>query len=92
VTNVSNDAVSLGQNGQQPGQGQPPQATAAVTGGLVFPVHIALSRETIRVDGADVQLTPGMSVVAEVKTGNRRVIEYLLSPLLKLKDEAFRER
>jgi hypothetical protein len=31
-------------------------------------------------------------VVAEVKTGNRRVIESLLSPLLKLKDEAFRER
>jgi hemolysin D len=91
VTNVSNDAVSLGQNGQQPGP-QQPQAAAAVTGALVFPVHIALSRETIRVDGEELRLTPGMSVVAEVKTGNRRVIEYLLSPLLKLKDEAFRER
>jgi hemolysin D len=58
----------------------------------VFPVRIALSRETIRADGEDVALTPGMSVVAEVRTGNRRVIEYFLSPLMKLKDEALRER
>jgi hemolysin D len=93
VTNVSNDAVSLGQNGGgQPGQGQAAAVAAAGAGALVFPVRIALSRETIRVDGEEVRLTPGMSVVAEVKTGNRRVIEYLLSPLLKLKDEAFRER
>jgi multidrug efflux pump subunit AcrA (membrane-fusion protein) len=46
---------------------------AAGAGALVFPVHIALTRETIRVDGDEVRLTPGMSVVAEVKTGNRRV-------------------
>ena len=87
---MSDDAVSLAQNQQAPGQAQPP--TAAVSGASVFPVRIALSRETIRIDGNEIQLTPGMSVVAEVKTGNRRVIEYLLSPLLKVKDEAFGER
>jgi hemolysin D len=93
VTDVSNDAVSLGQNGgPQSGQGQAAAVAAAGAGALVFPVRIALSRETIRVGGKEAPLTPGMSVVAEVKTGNRRVIEYLLSPLLKLKDEAFRER
>jgi hemolysin D len=34
------------------------------------------------VDGRTVQLTPGMAVTAEIKTGSRRVIEYFLSPLL----------
>lgn len=61
-------------------------------GPLVFPVKIQLARETIWADGEDVRLTPGMSVIAEVKTGSRRIIEYFLSPLLKMKDEALRER
>jgi hemolysin D len=33
-----------------------------------------------------------MSVTAEIKTGRRRVIEYLLSPLLRYKHEGLRER
>ena len=89
VVSVSNDAVSL-QSQQQGARGQP--AFASPQGPLVFPVRIALSRETISADGEVVALTLGMSVVAEVKTGNRRVIEYFLSPLMKLKDEALRER
>lgn len=40
----------------------------------------------------DMQLTPGMSVTVEVKTGKRRVIEYILTPLLRYRDEAIRER
>lgn len=90
VTSVSNDAVSLNQSSQQGTQGQSPLSGAQ--GPLVFPVKIALSRETIRADGEDVHLTPGMSVSAEIKTGDRRVIEFFLSPLLKLKDEALKER
>lgn len=90
VSSVSNDAVSLNQNQQQGAQAQ--SSLLGAQGPLVFPVKIALSRETIRADGEDVHLTPGMSVSAEIKTGNRRVIEFFLSPLLKLKDEALRER
>jgi hypothetical protein len=37
-------------------------------------------------------LEPGMTVTAEIKTGWRRVIEYLLSPLLRYKHEGLRER
>ena len=36
--------------------------------------------------------TPGMAVTAEVKMGQRRVIEFLLSPLLRYKQESGRER
>ena len=45
-----------------------------------------------RVDGHEVKLTPGMAVTAEVKMGQRRVIEFLLSPLLRYKQESGRER
>jgi hemolysin D len=44
------------------------------------------------VEGKLVNLGPGMSVTVEVKTGTRRVIEYILSPVLKYGQEAARER
>ena len=44
------------------------------------------------VDDYEVTLTPGMAVTAEVKMGQRRVIEFLLSPLLRYQQESGRER
>ena len=37
-------------------------------------------------------LTPGMSVTADIRVDERRMISYFLSPLLRYKDEALRER
>ncbi|WP_243464624.1 hemolysin secretion D, plasmid domain protein, partial [Neisseria meningitidis] len=42
--------------------------------------------------GKAVNLTAGMNVTAEIKTGKRRVLDYLLSPLQTKLDESFRER
>jgi len=39
-----------------------------------------------------VDLTPGMAVTVEIKTGQRRIVEYLLSPLLRYRHETLRER
>ena len=39
-----------------------------------------------------VNLSAGMAVTAEIRTGQRRVIEYLLSPLMRYKHESLRER
>ena len=36
--------------------------------------------------------TPGMAVTAEIKTGKRRIIEYLLSPMARRSQQALRER
>jgi hemolysin D len=44
------------------------------------------------VNGRQVRLEPGMAVTAEVKTGERRLIEFLMSPLLRYRDEFARER
>lgn len=60
--------------------------------GLVYTVHLKMHKNTIRVESKDVKLIPGMAVTAEVKTTQRRVIEYFLSPLLRYKQESIRER
>ncbi|HAS6938095.1 HlyD family type I secretion periplasmic adaptor subunit [Vibrio parahaemolyticus] len=60
--------------------------------GMVFPVRIRLQKDNIKVEENLVPLQPGMTVVAEIKTGQRRVIEYLLSPLQQYQSEAMRER
>lgn len=60
--------------------------------GLIFPARVNLARATIRVENKTVNLSPGMAVTVEIKTAQRRVIEYFLSPLLQYKDESLRER
>ena len=60
--------------------------------GLVYPTRVGMDRATIQVEGKQVNLSPGMAVAVEIKTGQRRVIEYLLSPLLKSVQESLRER
>jgi len=60
--------------------------------GLIYPTRVSMDRATIQVEGKPVHLSPGMAVTVEIKTGQRRVIEYLLSPLLKSVKESLRER
>src|SRR5215510_25766 len=60
--------------------------------GLVYPTRVSMDRSTIQVEGKQVNLSPGMAVTVEIKTGKRRLIEYLLSPLLKSVKESLRER
>ena len=60
--------------------------------GLVYSARLTLLDNKILADGNIVQLKPGMGVTAEIKTGKRRVIEYLLSPVMKYLDESLRER
>ena len=60
--------------------------------GLIYPVRIRLDAADIAVDRKRVAISPGMAVNAEIITGDRRVIEYLLSPVLRYRDEAGRER
>lgn len=60
--------------------------------GLVFPARIKLNGSMLEVDGVKVRMSAGMSLSAEVKTGKRRVIDYLLSPLGRHGQESFRKR
>lgn len=62
--------------------------------GPVYPVRIRLAtRETPKtVGGQRGMLTPGMSVTADVRVSERRMIDYFISPLLRHKEESLRER
>lgn len=60
--------------------------------GAIFPAVLTLGRSRIDVDGKTINLSPGMNVTAEIKTGKRRVIEYLTSPLQKSATESLKER
>lgn len=60
--------------------------------GLVYRARLIPSEPTLQVGEKLVNLAPGMTVTAEVKTGQRRVIEFFLSPLLRYKQESLGER
>ncbi len=60
--------------------------------GLIYATRIGLARNDIIIDGQPVPLSAGMAVNVEIKTGTRRVIEYVLSPLVRHQREALHER
>ena len=59
---------------------------------LTYAARISVDRAKMQVEDKMVNLSPGMAVTAEIKTGSRRIIGYLLSPLVKYKQESLRER
>ncbi|MBB8665943.1 HlyD family type I secretion periplasmic adaptor subunit [Escherichia coli] len=60
--------------------------------GLYFEGDVTLTDSTIMVQGKQVTLTSGMSITAEIITGYRRVIDFILSPIRETIDESLSER
>ncbi len=91
VTNISRDAID---QSQQPAGSVRDENGRPIQPGLVYAAKIELAC------GADDpgrhalcdRVQPGMSVQAEIKTGQRRIIQYLLSPISQAVNEAGRER
>jgi hemolysin D len=46
----------------------------------------------MQIDDRMVNLSSGMAVTAEIKTGSRTILSYLLSPLLRYRQDTLRER
>jgi hemolysin D len=59
---------------------------------LRYTVHIGIEPGSLDIDGKPAALLPGMSVKAEVLTGKRRIIDFLLAPLREHVHDAMRER
>jgi hemolysin D len=92
VVSVSSDAIS---NPGDPQLQQQPGAPAHAQQGDQAPLYVVrvrLDRATMDIDGATLPLGAGMRATVEVKTERRRVIEYLLSPLMRARHESLRER
>lgn len=60
--------------------------------GALFVATLRLEQNALTVEGKAIPLSPGMNLTAEVKTGSRRAISYLLNPIQQHADEAARER
>ena len=60
--------------------------------GLIYEIKIKPKSLDIKVEGEIKQLEIGMSVIAEVKTGKRRVIELFIYPIIKYMDEGLSVR
>jgi hemolysin D len=58
----------------------------------IYSARISLDQTQIQVDDLVANLSPGMAVTVEIRTGSRAVISYLLSPLLRYKHNSMRER
>jgi len=59
--------------------------------GLVYIVTIALDRDHVDIGKRQQRLTPGLVAMIDVKTGSRRIISYLLSPLQATVSQAGKE-
>jgi hemolysin D len=92
IETIAEDAVS-NPNTSSKGQGtDSANASSDGQGQLLYTARVVLDRTTIDVDGKQVKLTPGMAATVEIKTGKRKMIEFLLSPLMRMGSEAGRER
>ena len=98
VTRVAHDAIPQPDADQRE---QNPTAAGKESGmfggaqrfqNLVFPVTLTMDRTSMSSEGTDVPLVPGMAVTVEIKTGTRRILSYLFSPILQVTTTAFRER
>lgn len=58
---------------------------------LSYVARVSLDRTKIQVDDTLADLSPGMAVTVEIKTGARIILNYLLSPVMKYKHDVLRE-
>ena len=96
VLSISPDTVGH-DDSQDQTKDKPPQGAQAATPprddpGPVYAARISLDRTRMQIEGKPVDLSPGMAVTAEIRTGERRIISYLLSPLRKYRQDSLRER
>jgi hemolysin D len=95
VLNVSHDAIVREKvQDKSPEKSQGAESSSSEQKGqeLNYAARVSLDRVQMQVEDKLVNLSPGMAVTVEIKTGSRRIISYLLSPLVKYKQESLRER
>lgn len=96
VMNVTRDAVAAGgsdkRSNRDKSQDNGQDVGADTDTGPGYIAHIALSRDWIMTEMGKVPLSPGMAVTAEIQTGQRRVIDYVLSPVVRHVSESLHER
>lgn len=57
-----------------------------------YRARISLASDRLSADPARTLITPGMTVIADIQTGSKTVLSYLLKPIVRATSEALRER
>jgi hemolysin D len=96
VLSVSQDAISKDKPQDKPNERGMPGADNASSEPkgqeLSYAARISLDRTQMQIDDNLVNLGLGMAVTVEIKTGERSVLSYLLSPIMRYKHDTLRER
>ena len=95
VQSISQDAISRENSNDNSKDGIPGAASSSSEPAgkeLLFAARVSMDHTQMQVDDNVVNLSAGMAVTVEIKTGSRRIIEYLLSPLLRYKQDSLHER
>ncbi len=96
VTSVSQDAIVRDKPNQKTADRKPGGALSDSSEPegqeLSYSSRVSLDQTQMQIDDRIVNLAPGMAVTVEIKTGTRRIIEYLMSPVLRYRQESLRER
>jgi hemolysin D len=95
VLDVSPDAITVdkSQDNKTNDKADPAGTTSEPKGQqLSYAARVSLDRTQMQVEDGLVNLGPGMAVTVEIKTGSRSIISYILSPLIRYKQEMLRER
>lgn len=94
VTSISSDSIAREKPVDKTGSNEDAEngSSEPANQELVYAARIALDQTKMQIENRLVNLEPGMAVTVEIKTGERRIISYLLSPLNQFKQDALRER
>jgi hemolysin D len=95
VLNVSKDAITRDKpqdNANDKTLGTETASSEPKGQEMNYLARVSLERTQMQVEDKLVNLSPGMAVTVEIKTGSRRIISYLLSPILRYKQDVLRER
>ena len=98
VRDVSRDAVrnarsaSSSEPGEEAQKSQPRDEQNTTSSDPTYVARISLAETSVETEQGSIPLGPGMTVTAEIKTGQRSIIQYLLSPFMRYRHGALRER
>jgi hemolysin D len=95
IVSISQDAIPRNkppENGNTRAAGAETNSSEPKGQELVYAARVSLDRNQMVIDNRRVSLSAGMAVTTEIKSGSRRIISYLLSPLMRYKQESLRER
>ena len=95
IVSVSRDSVSRDKArdpAREPNGGATEDSSEPKGTGPVYVAHVSIDRTKMVVDDKEINLSPGMTVTVQIRTGARSVMSYLLSPIMRYRQDALRER